>query len=162
MSGKSKDYRVVIPDEAYAVVEFKQEGKPGVMVINSSLKDFEPKLVFSWHLSVMINFEDMVENGMPSEVEQEVVEQFEDKLERVFKGDTPEKPNALFFARITWNNTRELIYRAYQPEPIHDYLQAMIDAKSWPRTFDYRIDPDPEWKLAKWHLGTLKDDKKHS
>ncbi len=156
MSNESKEYRVVIPEEAYTIVEFKQEGMPGVMVINSSLRDFEPKAVFSWHLSVMLNFEDVADNGMPSKMEQTVIEKFEDELDSKFKGIDSEKPNALFLARITWNKTKELIYRIYEPEPAHKHLQSLIDKKSWSRTFDYRIDPDPEWKLAQWHLNTLK------
>jgi hypothetical protein len=156
VSRESKEYRVIIPKEECALIEFKQESLPGIMVINLSLKEFEPKAVFSWHLSVMINFQDLIENGMPSKAEREVVDPFGDELNVAFKGTNPEKPNALFLARITWNKTRELIYRVYEPETIHTNLQTVIKEKTWSRTFDYRIDPDPDWKLAKWHLNTLK------
>ena len=156
MSTKSKEYRVIIPDEDPVLIEFRQDGNPGIMAINAGLKDFEPKAVFSWHLSVMLNFQDMIDNGMPSKAEREIVDPFGEELDAAFKGADSEKPNALFLARITWNKTRELIYRVFEPEPIHNYLQAIIKEKSWPRTFDYRIDPDPKWKLAQWHLNTLK------
>jgi hypothetical protein len=156
VSNESKEYRVIIPEEAYTIVEFKQEEMPGVMVINSALTHFEPKVVFSWHLSVMLNFEDVADNGMPSKSEQEVIEKFEDQLDSEFKGINSKKPNALFLARITWNSTKELIYRMYEPEPAHKHLQSLIEKKAWARTFDYRIDPDPDWKLAQWHLNTLR------
>ena len=37
-------------------------------------------------------------------------------------------------------------------ELVHKYLQQIISDNSSPRQFDYRIDPDDEWKLAEWHL----------
>ena len=144
-------YRVNIPEEHYRLIEFQQEELPGVGVVNSALREFEPKAVFAWHLSLMIQLEELVDNGMPSRAEQEVVDLFGDSLDAEFKG-TPEKPNALFLARITWDGTRELIYRVYDPGPPHDFLTRMMAEKSHPRPFDYRIDNDPEWELARWHL----------
>ena len=104
----------------------------------------------------MLQFEDLILNGMPSQAELGVIEPYGDLLDADFKGDNLEKPNALFLARITWNKTRELIYRVFDPEPANQYLASVIETKAHPRThprnFDYRIDHDPEWKLAKWHL----------
>lgn len=100
----------------------------------------------------MIRFENLIGNGMPSREEREVVDPFGDLLDSIFKGDDPARPNALFLARITWNETRELIYRVYKPEPPHEYLTQMINDKFHPRLFDYRIDHDPNWRLAEWHL----------
>jgi len=138
------------------MVEFRQEDLPAVGVINKALCDFQPKVVFAWHLSLMIEFQSLADNGMPSTAEQEVVDSFGDTLDTIFKGVDPDKPNALFLARITWNRTRELIYRVYEPEPCHQYLTRMINEQSSPRAFDYRIDNDPEWKLAEWHLNATK------
>ena len=147
------DYRVVIPEERYQIIEFRQKDLPGVGVINESLCNFEPKIVFSWHLSLMIDeIESLIDNGMPSVEERLVVDSFGESLDSVFKGDDQEKPNALFLGRITWNGTRELIYRVFDPEPPHLYLKRVIEESTNPRGFDYRIDDDPEWKLAKWHL----------
>lgn len=154
-----KEYRVIIPEENYQIVEFKQNELPGVAVINKSLIEFEPKVVFRWHLSIMIEFNDLIENGMPSQGERDVIDPFGDNLDLIFKGDNPDKPNALFLARITWNETRELIYRVYEPDPIHNYLQELIQKKSSPRDFDYRIDPDEDWQLAEWHLKSAQPSK---
>ncbi|TWT32247.1 hypothetical protein KOR34_40090 [Posidoniimonas corsicana] len=150
------DYRVSIPKENYQLVEFVQNDLPGIGVINESLCDFEPKAVFAWHLSLMVIFEDLIENGMPSEAEREIVDPFGDALDSVFKGGDLKKPNALFLARITWNRTRELIYRVYEPTPPHAYLSNMIAEKTQPRPFDYRIENDPEWELAAWHLNAAR------
>lgn len=146
------EYRVVIPGERYELVEFRQDSLPGIAVINESLRNFEPKLVFAWHLSLMLQLKSLAEDGMPSKREQQVVDAFGDSLDAAFKGADRDKPNALFLARITWNATRELIYRVCDPEPPHEFLSRMIDQKSHPRIFDYRIDNDPDWTLAAWHL----------
>jgi hypothetical protein len=127
------DYHVIVPEEHYQIIKFKQDDLPGIGVINKALCEFEPKIVFAWHLSLMIEFEGLVENGMPSKDEQEVVDAFGDSLDAIFKGNDPAKPTALFLARITWNKTRELIYRVYEPEPLHNYLTRLIDQKASPR-----------------------------
>lgn len=150
-----KQFRVVIPKEKYSIIEFIQEGLPGVGVINSALKTFEPKEVFSWHLSILIDLENMIENGMPSAAEREVIDPLGEKLNALIKGANPEKPNALFLARITWNKTRELIWRVYQPDIANQELQNIIENNSSPRGFDYRMDEDTEWQLAQWHLNNF-------
>jgi hypothetical protein len=150
-----KEYHVTIPEERSCIVDFRQESLPGVANINGALREFEPKIVFAWHLSVMLQLKDLVENGMRSKAEQKVVDNFGDVLDAIFK-NAVEQPNALFLARITWNATRELIYRVHEPEPINTYLTNMIEANTSPRPFDYRMEHDPEWKLAQWHLDTTK------
>jgi len=147
-------YRVIIPDEHFQLVHFRQEDLPGIAAINSGLKDFEPKGVFLWHLSVMIQLEDLIDHGLPSQAEVELLEPWEDQLDSGFKGGSPAKPNALCLARITWRESRELIYRVHDPEPANGLLQDLIESKQHPRPFDFRIDRDPEWKLGDWHLNT--------
>jgi hypothetical protein len=145
-------FRVVIPQPTYRVVGFQQEDLPGIAVVNEKLAAFEPKIVFAWHLSVMLQLEDLALFGMPTQQERELLDAFGTILDAAFCGDDREKPNALFLARITWNETRELIYRVYNPEPINDHLVDLIETETHARPFDYRIDHDPEWKLAEWSL----------
>jgi Family of unknown function (DUF695) len=148
-----KQYEVMLPEERLTIVDFVQEKMPGVAAINRELRKWEPKAVFQWHLSVMLHCRDLAANGMPSKDEQRVLDDFGNHVHQLFIADS-EKPNALFLARITWNATRELIYRVYDPEPIHNELTSIIEKESAARPFDYRIDDDPEWKLANWHLNT--------
>jgi hypothetical protein len=72
-----KEYNVVIPEEYYTIFSFIQEDLPGVASINSSLKAFEPKKVFAWHCSIMVQLNDLAENGMPSKSEIKILEDFE-------------------------------------------------------------------------------------
>lgn len=147
-----KEFKVMIPDEDYQILNFTQKELPGVAVINSALKTFEPKEVFSWHLSIMIDLKDLIENGMPSRTEEAIVYEYGMLLDENIKGQDKKKPNALFLARITWNKTRELIWRVFDPEIANTFLQQIISKNSSPRPFDFRIDPDDNWELAKWHL----------
>jgi hypothetical protein len=128
------EYRVIIPDEKPRIIEFVQDGLYGIAYINRSLIDFQPKEAFSWHLSIMLDIEDTVRNGMPSKKERALLDEFGDVLDTNIRGQDKQKPNALF------------------PEPADKYLQQIIDANSSSRPFDYRIDPDKDWKLAEWHL----------
>jgi hypothetical protein len=148
------DFRVVIPDESFSIIEFRQQELPGVALINTALRGFEPKVVFAWHLSIMLQLDELIENGMPSPREREIVDDFGDRLDAAIKGDEPDKPNSLFLGQITWNDTRELLWRIFDPEAVNAFLQSILnaDADLRPRPMDYRMDHDPEWKLAEWHL----------
>ena len=146
------DYKVVIPDEKPRIIEFIQDNSPGIAYVNRSLVDFEPKEVFSWHLSIIVEIQDIVENGMPSTKERKLLDEFGEMLDKNIKGPDKQKPNALFLARITWNKTQELIWRVYDPEIADKYLKQIFSDESCPRPIDYRIDPDKDWKLAEWHL----------
>jgi len=147
---------VIIPPENIHIVEFIQDGMPSVAAINYALKVFQPKEVFAWHLSIMIALEQLADNGMPTPKECEILDTFGDLLDIKIKGADPKKPNALFFGRITWNETRELIWRVYDAEIANAYLQKIIADGLPPRPFNYRIDPDGEWKLAEWALNALR------
>lgn len=151
------EVRVIFPEENWVLVHFRQDGMPGVAMVNRGLMKLEPKTVFQWHFSMMIQLSDIVENGMPSQAERAIVDLFGEMLNKRIKGEE-KKPNALFLARITWNSTRELIWRVYDPEPVDTFLKELIAEKSHHREFDYRIDLDPEWKLAEWLLAAGKGD----
>ncbi|UXD70852.1 hypothetical protein MUK51_06055 [Sphingobacterium faecium] len=47
------DNKVLIPEEFYSVLNFKQNDFPGVAVVNTALKEFEPKIEFDWQLGLL-------------------------------------------------------------------------------------------------------------
>ncbi|WMW77102.1 DUF695 domain-containing protein [Flavobacterium sp. 20NA77.7] len=152
---EEREFRVIIPEEEYQIIEFRQKGLLGIGVVNLNLVKFEPKKVFSWHCSIMIDFENFIENGMPTNEDVLKAEKFEDYLDKNIKGENKEKPNALFLGRITWNKTRELTWRVFDPELTNGFLNKIIEEKNYPFQFDYRIDDDEEWKLADWQLKNI-------
>ncbi|MFN5984884.1 MAG: DUF695 domain-containing protein [Fluviicola sp.] len=150
------EYKVIIPKENYSLLNFTTDNLPGIAVVNSALRQFEPKAVFDWHLSIMVDLVDLIENGMPSESEVQIIDEFGDYLDNIVKGKDKEKPNALFLARITWNKTRELIWRVNNVEAANNILQKIISDNSSPREFEYHIEHDESWKLSEWHLAEWK------
>jgi hypothetical protein len=146
------EYKVIIPDEYYELLDFTTKDLPGVAVINSALREFNAKEVFGWHLSLTLDLVEFVENGMPSKNEQEIIDKYGDLLDDHIKGPDKNKPNGLFLARITWNKTRELVWRVHDPEIADKYLKQVITENSSPRQFDYTIQSDDDWKLTEWHL----------
>lgn len=150
---QQQEFKVIIPQEKYSIVEFKRDNLPAIAVINAAIKDFEPKIIFGWHLSVILDFDEIVENGMPSKKEQVIVDSFGDNLNLLIKGEDKAKPNALFVGRITWNKTRQFIWRVHNPEIANKTLKQIIDSKDYPRHFDFRMESDQTWKFA---IGYLK------
>ena len=149
----SNEVRVIFPEEVFSTMEFTQQNKPGIGVVTSSLKEFKQRDIFPWHLSVVLYYDDLIENGMPSIKERQETDQFCNHLEELLKGEDSNKPNGLFLGRFTWNATRELIWKIHNPEIADQEMKKIIDTEDHPRPFDYKMDPDPKWELSKWHLG---------
>jgi hypothetical protein len=142
------EYRVVIPEEVFGILQWEEEGLPAICVVNQALANFEPKVVFGWHLSMIIDSQEDAGNGMPMPHEKEVLDHFGDDLDKHLKANG----TALFLARITWNGTRQLLYRVYDPEAANDYLMGIIKAKSQMRPFEFRMEHDEAWKYARYFL----------
>ncbi|MDH5414914.1 MAG: DUF695 domain-containing protein [Flavobacteriaceae bacterium] len=149
---KEDEVRIVLPEEQFTLVEYKEDDHPCIAAINSALIDFEHKDIFCWHLSVIIDFEDIVDNGMPSEEERQIVDPFCDKLD----GEIKAGGNALFLARETWNETRRLVWMVYDPEIANQHLQYIIEYNMHPRPFDYEMKEDHNWEQAEWYLKPLR------
>ena len=143
------EFKVIIPEENFSILEFKRDNLPGIAVINTAIKDFEPKQIFQWHLSVILDFKNIIDNGMPSHEEIAIIDPFGDKLDSLIKGENRLQPNALFLGRITWNKTRQFIYRVYNPELANKTLNSIISGKEYPREFDFRMEKDQDWNYAK-------------
>ena len=100
---KTSPASLPLPKEAFAVGDWEYEGLPYLLFLNTALETFEYKDHFGWHLCVIIDFEDVIENGMPSVEELELVNAFGDTLDAHIKAED----NALLVAKATWNATRQ-------------------------------------------------------
>jgi Family of unknown function (DUF695) len=141
-------YKVAIPKEVLTLIKFRQRDLPGFATVNSALKEFEPKIVFPWHLSVLIRCGQLVEDRLPSTDEQNLLYEFEDKLDPLIKA----KGDALFLARVTHDAHREIIWRVHDPEAANSVFRGILLTGNYPREFEYRIDEDPSWEKAVWYL----------
>ncbi|WP_407654532.1 DUF695 domain-containing protein [Bradyrhizobium prioriisuperbiae] len=139
---------IPIPEETHVSLEFKQSDLPGFATVNSALQGFEPKIFFSWHLSILIACEQLMNHRLPSPEEQSLLYEFENKLDPLIKA----KRNAVFFARVTHDAYRVLVWRVHNPEIADAILREILRNKKYPREFEYRIDEDPRWEKAAWYL----------
>ena len=142
------EMRVIIPNEVFAILEWEEDQLPAVCVVNQSLANFSPKIVFAWHLSIIVEFADLVGNGMPSIEEKSVV----DQIGKVFDVNLKAGGNALLLARITWNGTRQTLYRVCDPELANAFLMGIIDNETQVRPFEFKMEHDPDWELANHFL----------
>ena len=141
----NREKTVKIPEEKFTVVESSADGKPAVIVVNTSLKKFKHKKLYGWTCSLVIQYKDTVQNGMPTLDESNFVYEYLEELNTVIKGAATQ-PNALFLARITWNGNCGVIWQVKDPNIVHEYLGGIIKDKKYPRELDYRIERDEKWK----------------
>lgn len=138
----------VIPEEVHTLIEFHQRELPGFAMVNTALRGFEPKLAFSWQLSLLLKCVDLIDNRLPSPDEQEALHKFEVGLDHSIKAGG----NALFLARVTHDARRELIWRIHDPKIANTILQDVLVTNDVLRPIDYRIEEDPGWEKASWYL----------
>lgn len=159
-SEKQEKVSVAIPEEVFSVVEcMYEDNKPAVVVVNTSLRDFKNRDVFGWTCNLTIEYKDLANNGMPTSEESELVLNWVTQLDSVIKGNQ-EHPNALFLARETFDGMLDVYWQVYDPEPVHQYLQSIIQEKKYLREMDYRIEQDIQWKKVEWFLQDFSKRKK--
>jgi len=144
----AEEYGVIIPDEVFRIVRWFEDDLPAICVVNQSLDNFEPKTVFAWHLSIVIDCKNLANNGMPTPNEKDILDRISKHFDENIKVDS----NALFLARITWNGAQELLYRVCNPEITNDFLVNISNSNKNIREFEFRIDHDRDWKLAEYFL----------
>jgi hypothetical protein len=141
---------IEIPEPHFTLFNAKRSGLPEVIVVNDALLGFPHIEAFSWHLCVTLGAMELIENGMPSECESSLLFEIGDEIEEVVLGGRTEHGgiNALFLARSTWNEQRELLFQVHDPEVADTALQALLESRQWQRDWDYRMKQDFEWSSA--------------
>lgn len=149
---KEKEYQVLIPKDEYAVYTFKdKEGMPAVAMVNIGLRGFDKKEVFGWYCSMIVDFEELAENGMPTSEESTLVFDWLEEVHIGLMGDV-DHPNALFVGRMSHDGSVHAVWQVNNPKQAHKYLQGLVDSKKYPRQFEFVIEPDEEWKNADFYL----------
>lgn len=148
---KNLETKVMIPKEHYVLVHSSRYGLPAILVINSSLRHFKERSVFGWTCQIVVYFNELANNGMPTNEESTLVLDFFDKLNVIIK-DNENHPNALFVSRCTNDGALNAIWQVNDPKITEHQLQIIIDNKQYPREFDYKIEYDEDWKGIDWFL----------
>jgi hypothetical protein len=147
-----------IPPPHYTLIETSRGDDPAIVVVNSALRSFDQREFFPWHLSVSITCKDLGQNGMPTSEESTALYQVEDEISNLLM----ERNNAVFLARVTCQGQRELAYRIGDPEIANQALQQLVSASSSLREWEYRMEHDEAWELARPELQLLEKDPKYS
>lgn len=146
---------ILIPDEEFALVSSTYDGLPAKIVVNTALRKFKDKDIFGWTCSLIMDYENLGDNGMPTNEESQLVIDYLDGLSKRIIGD-PVHPNALFLARVSNNGTCHVLWQANDPKPIDELLKGIINDKTYPRAFDFRIEYDEKWEGVSWFLQEFK------
>ena len=139
---------VAIPKESAVILQGESEGFPELQVINQALDGFAGADGLPWHLSIIIDMVEKHDVGLPTSSETAVLKEFAKELRRHLEADS----NAAFLASITWNGTRQLVFRVRDPEVANAYLSRVTADPSPIRQFDYRMEQDAAWTLAEQYL----------
>lgn len=141
---------IKVPEPHYTLFNTTRSGLPEVIVVNDTLLSFAYNEIFPWYLCVTLEAKHLIENGMPSPTESAILFQIGDVIEEIVLGARTEYggENALFLARSTWNQQRELMFQVHDPEITHTDLQALLNGLHSKREWDYRMEHDPAWSNA--------------
>ncbi len=149
---RQREIRVRIPKPDFTLFNARRDELPEIIVVNGALKDFEHKEVFPWYLRITIEAKELIENGMPAPTESELLFEIGDEIEQaVLAGRTGNNgENALFIARGTWNELRELRYQVHDPEIANDSLQSLLKSRDWQRPWEFEMKHQPDWENAEY------------
>ena len=141
-----------LPEDHYTLFNATREELPEVIVVNDALLSFKHPEIFPWHLRVRLGARSLGDNGMPTPTESAALFEVGDHIERLVLGGRTSlgARNALFLARSTWNELRELYFCVHDPEVTHAALQGLIERGHHKRDWEYRMTHDPEWTEAAW------------
>ena len=78
---------ILIPDEEFALVSSTYDGLPAIIVVNTALRKFKDKDIFGWTCSLIMDYENLGDNGMPTNEESQLVIDYLDGLSKRIIGD---------------------------------------------------------------------------
>ena len=137
-------------EERYSLVEGQKDGLPAVIVIDREA--FTPeRRGHQWHLSVMMDCQELADQGMPTREEYLVLDREGDRVEAIVKATG----GGFFMARITWHGTRQLLFRVSDPATVANALQDDIARSQNERPWDFRMWEDVEWTEAEWYANAI-------
>lgn len=141
-----------LPKDHFTLFDATRDGLPEIIVVNDALLAFQRMDVFPWHLRVRLDAKELAENGMPTREESQLLFEVGDRVDEVVLAGRTNSgaKNALFLARSTWNELRELHYYVQDPEITHTALQALIESGHHKRHWEYQMKQDPQWEEAGW------------
>ena len=130
-----------LPKESYIGLQLERDGTPDVWLVNQALIGFADTARFPWNLSMIVEMEETLENGMPTSAEQRVLGEMGQQLADSLKAND----NGLFVASGSWQGVRHLYYQIRDPEIAQQFLQGFVASPVAVRAMEYRMESDPTW-----------------
>lgn len=96
----------------------------------------------SWLINLTVKMEENNGEGGPTPEEGKILNEFEDILSEKFLTLT----RVHWVGRLTYDGVRDLMWHTDNPEPIHAYLQEIIEKVDNLRRFEYEIIKNPQWE----------------
>lgn len=149
--GQNRIGGIRFPKDEFMVASTSIDGLPAVVVVNSAMNKFKARDVFGWYLSLIIDYNELSENGMPTPEESQFVMDYFETLDAGIRGDV-NRPNAVFIARETHNGKLHAIWQVNNPELANQYLQGIINGESYPREMEFIMEYDATWKESDIYL----------
>jgi hypothetical protein len=127
---------------SFCLKEAKGDDYHYIMIVDSSLKNFKNKSLFSWLLLITIDLKDKTEPyKLPTNQEAKVLDWVEDHFTKLIGSTTTYQ----YVGKITGDGIRKLYYYVEDPEKIHQKLTDIIQNGDYVRDFEYSITKDIEW-----------------
>lgn len=144
------------PEEIYVLREGQFEGLYAVLMLNHSLKKYPYKKEYPWNLKITVDIVDQNEQGLPTQSEADILNNFEDQIVNLLLGVC----EFHFIGRTTWNGLRTLMFYLDSPEKAHEALQVLIERievmkannSDAMREFEYEIREDKEWGKVNYYF----------
>jgi hypothetical protein len=143
-----------LPTPHYTLIDTSRGEHPAVAVINSALRSFNSRHLFPWHLKIEVACQWVGSNGMPTQEEGNILYTLEEHLASQLGAQRA----VLFVSRITCQAVREISFRVSDPKTANEVLQIEINKPAPVRAWEYRMEEDPEWKLASPELNLINKD----
>ncbi len=138
---------VTLPAPNCLTFEAKRDGKDEIILVNEALLSFVHTSIFPWYLSITLNAKEVVDNGMPSASENELLFAIGDVIEETVLSNLTETGaiNAQFLSRSTRDGVRELSFYVHDPKIMRTAIEALVVSRPWERAWNYQMAHDPQW-----------------
>ncbi|MBI4242914.1 MAG: DUF695 domain-containing protein [Planctomycetes bacterium] len=126
------------------VIQRDDVATPIVGSVDTAYRDYPYKTEVPWLLNITVKMEKDNGVGGPTDKESEILNRFEDFLIHTKRFRTLARIH--WIGRLTYGGVRDLMMYMDNPEPIHAYLQEIIEKEDHLRSFEYEIVKDVSWE----------------
>lgn len=135
----------IFPEGPFAVSQISDEsGFYGISNVNRGYNHYPNKKYFPWCVQLTIEFQNTNENGMPNDMESEILDDIEAKIE----GFIAAKHKMHFIGRVTRKSFRDVIFYVDSPNFGEAYTNEILDGINKIRRINFSVENDPNWNFV--------------